>query len=185
MEQETLMTVEPGMHFRSFLNSLEQQGLIEENSFSKLASRLAPELTSLKVGTFQVQPSQSLRQVLAYLVEGKEHQFSITFIEGSRFSEWMLQFAESKDVVHTLDGVSEKEIAQRLGIERDKLEGLFLAETYHFTKGTSDLDILKRAHRKLNEVVNEAWDKRQDKLPLKNEYESANSCLYYRERNRD
>ncbi|WP_117233287.1 endolytic transglycosylase MltG [Vibrio maerlii] len=172
IEQETLMTVEPGMHFRSFLNSLEQQELIEENSFSKLASRLAPELTSLKVGTFQVQPSQSLRQVLAYLVEGKEHQFSITFIEGSRFSEWMLQFAESKDVVHTLDGVSEKEIAQRLGIERDKLEGLFLAETYHFTKGTSDLDILKRAHRKLNEVVNEAWDKRQDKLPLKNEYEA-------------
>ena len=37
-----------------------------------------------------------------------------------------------------------KEIAQKLGIERDKLEGLFLAETTILLMEQSDLDILKR-----------------------------------------
>ncbi|MFA0232494.1 endolytic transglycosylase MltG, partial [Vibrio sp. 10N.261.45.A7] len=70
------------------------------------------------------------------------------------------------------DDMSEKEIAEKLGIENEKLEGLFLAETYHYTYGTSDLDLLKRAHRDLMNVVNEEWENRADKLPLKSPYEA-------------
>ncbi len=59
---------------------------------------------------------------------------------------------------HDTVGMSEADIAKKLGIENDKLEGLFLAETYHYTANTSDLDILKRPHNNLNAVLNEAWE---------------------------
>ncbi len=59
-----------------------------------------------------------------------------------------------------------------MGIENEKLEGLFLAETYHYTYGTTDLDLLKRAHRDLMNVVNEEWENRADKHPLKSPYEA-------------
>lgn len=68
--------------------------------------------------------------------------------------------------------MSETDIAEKLGIENEKLEGLFLAETYHYTYGTTDLDLLKRAHRDLMNVVNDEWENRADKLPLKSPYEA-------------
>lgn len=63
-------------------------------------------------------------------------------------------------------------MAEKLGIERDKLEGLFLAETYHYTAGASESQILERAHSKLNKILDEQWEGRQDKLPLKDKYEA-------------
>ncbi len=67
----------------------------------------------------------------------------------------------------TLDGVSEKEIAEKLGIEKKwEARRFVLAETYHYTYGTTDLDLLKRAHRDLMNVVNDEWGNRADKLPL-------------------
>ncbi|HAH03403.1 MAG TPA: endolytic transglycosylase MltG, partial [Vibrio sp.] len=79
---------------------------------------------------------------------------------------------DNEFIQQTLNDVSEKEIAQKLGIENEKLEGLFLAETYHYTYGTTDLDLLKRAHRDLMNVVNDEWENRADKLPLKSPYEA-------------
>lgn len=49
---------------------------------------------------------------------------------------------------------------------------MFLAETYHYSVGDSDLDILKRANGKLEKILNESWEQKQDKLPLKNQYEA-------------
>ncbi|MFA0677922.1 endolytic transglycosylase MltG, partial [Vibrio sp. 10N.222.51.A6] len=42
----------------------------------------------------------------------------------------------------------------------------------HYTYGTTDLDLLKRAHRDLMNVVNDEWENRADKLPLKSPYEA-------------
>jgi UPF0755 protein len=36
----------------------------------------------------------------------------------------------------------------------------------------SDLEILKRAHRNLNSILNEHWESRQDNLPLKDRYDA-------------
>ncbi len=79
---------------------------------------------------------------------------------------------QNEQLKHTLTESSEADIAKQLGIEQSKLEGLFLAETYHFTKGVSDLDILKRAHRKLEGILNSAWETRQENLPLTSPYQA-------------
>ncbi|NMU27724.1 endolytic transglycosylase MltG, partial [Vibrio parahaemolyticus] len=73
---------------------------------------------------------------------------------------------------HDLTDLSEKEMAAKLGIEREKLEGLFLAETYHYTAGASESQLLKRAHRKLNKILDASWEARQEKLPLQDKYEA-------------
>lgn len=172
IEEPTLVTIEPGTSFSSILKRFEGDGWIEPNRFSKLIRRVNPELTRVKAGTFQIEPNLSLKQTLFDLVNGQQVQFSITFVEGSTFKEWRAQFDAAEHLVHTTAQMSEAEIASLLGIERDKLEGLFLAETYHYTVGMSDLDIMKRAHRELNQVLSQYWEQRQQALPVKNEYEA-------------
>lgn len=170
--QPTLITIKSGTSFQGVLTQLEQTELIAPSPFSKLIRHLYPELVSVKAGTFMLPASLSLSDALKFLGEGKEHQFSITFVEGTTFKEWRAVLDGSEHLRHLTKDKTEADIAQALKIGGEKLEGLFLAETYHYTAGTSDLDILKRANKELNRVLSSAWDGKQEKLPLKSSYEA-------------
>lgn len=172
IEKPQVITVASGTSFNRVLGQLVNQGLFTASPYSKITRKLHPELLDVKAGTFLIEPGLTLKEVLEVFVEGKEHQFTITFVEGSRFSEWLVQLGETEYLTQTLANLSEAQIAEKLGIDREKLEGLFLAETYHYTYGTSDLDLLKRAHRNLMAVVNEQWESKDANLPLKSPYEA-------------
>ncbi|PKF78409.1 endolytic transglycosylase MltG [Vibrio sp. vnigr-6D03] len=170
--QPELITIKSGTSFQGVLAQLENSGWISTSPFSKLIRHAYPELVQVKAGTFLLKPEMTLSEALIFLGEGKEHQFAITFVEGTTFKEWRAILDTTEHLRHLTRGKSEPEIAEALNIDKQKLEGLFLAETYHFTAGTSDLDILKRAHRDLNTALNNAWKGKQEKLPLKSTYEA-------------
>lgn len=172
MEQGELITIHSGTSGTALLRRFESQGWIEANPTSRLVRRLHPELLNIKAGTFFVEQGQTLTQVLNTLVEGKEHQYSITFIEGSTFNQWREQLAQTDTLIQETAELTEAELADALGIEKPKLEGLFLAETFYYTAGMSDLDIYKRAHRDLNRALEKHWQERDEKLPLKTDYEA-------------
>ncbi len=167
-----IVTIKSGTSFLSVLSQLESMGWTHKSYYSKLTRWFHPELTKLKAGTFQIQPGSALRDVLLYIAAGKEHQFSITFVEGSRFSEWRSLLANAELLNNDSASMTEAEIANQLGIKQSKLEGLLLAETYYYTAGTSDLDILKRSSQNLSKVLEQAWKNRQKPTPLKSPYEA-------------
>ena len=51
-------------------------------------------------------------------------------------------------------------------------EGQFLPDTYQFTKGNRDIDILKRAFDLKEVYLQQEWDKRAQGLPLNDPYEA-------------
>jgi UPF0755 protein len=59
-----------------------------------------------------------------------------------------------------------------LGAANLKPEGEFFPETYYFTKGNSDLILLKHAFKAMQSKLNDAWSKRASALPYKNAYEA-------------
>lgn len=170
IQSPQIVTVDNGTTLRGILQDLTNRTWLDNSSFARLVGRFHPELTRIKAGTYDFKPNTPLVTILQQIVSGKEHQFSITFVEGSRFSEWRDELAQAPFITHTLSGLSQAEIASKLGIERHQLEGLFLPETYHYTAGTTDLEILRRAHQKLFGQLDSLWDKRQAKLPLRTSY---------------
>ncbi|WP_261815631.1 endolytic transglycosylase MltG [Vibrio gallicus] len=176
IQEPTLVTIKSGTSVGSLLNRFEQQQWIDSSISKKwmprLIRRLHPEVTQLKAGTFELTTGLSLKQALLSLVNGQQAQLSITFVEGSTFKEWRTQFDKAPHLMHSTVDMSESEIAQRLGIDKDKLEGLFLANTYHYTVGMSDLDIMRRAHTQLQKVLDKYWGKRKPDLPIKTPYEA-------------
>lgn len=172
LKDAQLIEVKPGTSYRKLVRQFEQKQWISETKWARFTHRLFPELTEIKAGTYWIEPNQSLATVLTQLKTGKEHQFSITFVEGSRFSEWQQQLEQAPYLDHELSNLSEKEIAEKLGVERSKLEGLFLAETYHYTAGMSDFDILERSHNALVTVLDAEWKTKSANLPLKSSYEA-------------
>lgn len=166
-----LVNVPEGSNYHSFTRKLVSDGVIDASQWSRWAAKTHPELTKLKAGTFQVQPGISLAELFALVRSGKEHQFTITFVEGSTFKEWREQLAETDYLTHDTADLTEAQIAEKLGLEGEKVEGLLLPETYHYVAGQSELSILKRAATQLQAALDEAWGSRQEGLPIKSAYD--------------
>ena len=51
-------------------------------------------------------------------------------------------------------------------------EGQLLPETYHFARGTNDIELLRQAHVGLANLLDASWAARDPELPLKTPYEA-------------
>jgi UPF0755 protein len=167
-----LLTIKDGTSFSRFSEQLIKKGWLNTRFWMRNYVRLKPEYANIKAGTYQINKDVSVEVLLAQLVAGKEHQFTVTFIEGTTFKEWLVQLSETDNLVHTLQQTSVADIASKLNIEHVNPEGLFYPETYAFTAGTTDIELLKRAQQQMSVELNLAWQNRAEPLPYKNKYQA-------------
>ncbi|MBA6350143.1 endolytic transglycosylase MltG [Colwellia sp. BRX8-9] len=167
-----LLTIKDGTSFSRFSEQLIKNGWLNTRFWMRNYVRLKPEYANIKAGTYQINKDVSVEVLLAQLVAGKEHQFTVTFIEGTTFKEWLVQLSETDNLVHTLQQTSVADIASKLNIEHVNPEGLFYPETYAFTAGTTDIELLKRAQQQMSAELNLAWQNRAEPLPYKNKYQA-------------
>ncbi|MBA6250968.1 endolytic transglycosylase MltG [Colwellia sp. MB3u-55] len=167
-----LLTIKDGTSFSRFSEQLIKKGWLNTRFWIRNYVRLKPEYANIKAGTYQINKDVSVEDLLAQLVAGKEHQFTVTFIEGTTFKEWLVQLSETDNLVHTLQQTSVADIASKLNIEHVNPEGLFYPETYAFTAGTTDIELLKRAQQQMSVELNLAWQNRAEPLPYKNKYQA-------------
>ena len=99
-------------------------------------------------------------------------QRQITFLEGWTYRQIRQALRENPDVKQTLDGVSDEELLARLGSDIKHPEGLFFPDTYVFTPGSTDFDLLRRAYQEGQRILNDTWDKRQDGVAVSTPYEA-------------
>lgn len=73
---------------------------------------------------------------------------------------------------HLSVSYTDQQILKSIGAEETHPEGLFFPDTYYFSNGMSDLEILKRAYHAMRTKLNEAWTQREPGLPYKSPYEA-------------
>ncbi|WP_140918558.1 endolytic transglycosylase MltG [Limnobaculum xujianqingii] len=172
IEQETYFTLPAGTGRVGLAQLLVDKKLIDEIKPFPWLLRVQPELGGFKAGTYQVTPGMTLKQLLLLLRSGREAQFSIRFIEGTRMKDWIPLLADANFLQHTLHGLTNKEIAEKLGIQDpEHPEGWLYPDTYNYTAETSDLAVLKRAYSRMKTALDEAWAGREENLPYKTPYE--------------
>lgn len=172
LKKETLFEVKKGQSSRKIAKSFEQNGWIDNRFWLKVYTRLNPELTAIKEGVYLIKPDQTLLETITMIVSGKEHQFKITFIEGSKFTDWLEILNNAPYLEHSLASSDIQSINQKLSIDKESPEGLLFPETYAYTAGTKDLEILKRAQAKMETYITSAWEKRDESVPFKTAYEA-------------
>ena len=143
MHKIEYLTVKPGTSFNAFSKQLVARGWIENRFWLRAYAKLNPQDSKIKSGTYQIQPNLRIIDLLNLVISGKEHQFSITFIEGSTFNQVLAQIAQHQYINQTIDELSPTLIAEKLSIEQSNPEGWLFPDTYAFTKNTDDIAILK------------------------------------------
>lgn len=191
--QTELITVEPGMSFHRFSKYLVNRKILADRFWLRTYVRFVPEMSKIKTGTYQVLPNTTLRELLNDVVLGKEHQFSITFIEGTSIKQWLELLARTEYIQHELPSSltegshnlfsvsyvdneqkmnSLRMVAQQLSVINENPEGYFYPDTYAYSAGDSDIEILRRAHHKMLQELDKLWAERDTSLPYKNKHEA-------------
>jgi len=170
---ETEVILQRGDGLRRVLQRLEAVGL--EPGREELWRLLAREMDvggRIQAGEYRLPASATPRQLLQQFSDGRVLQRRLTVVEGMSFRELRLLLAGADVLEQTLPGLDEAEIMRRLDAAGLPAEGRFLPETYYYTRGMSDLDLLRRAKRALDRELAAAWATRQPDLPLKSPEEA-------------
>ncbi|HEY9148416.1 MAG TPA: endolytic transglycosylase MltG, partial [Gammaproteobacteria bacterium] len=165
-EQGDSLVVAPGATLGSVSRQLEREGVISDARLFRLMARLSGDAHRIKAGEYLLQPTVSTQQLLQLMVDGKVRQYALTLVEGWNFREMMLALKANPYLKHTLTDHSADEVMAVLGQPDVHPEGRFLPETYHFPRGMSDVEFLRRAYQAMSERLAYEWENREEGLPL-------------------
>jgi len=164
--------LERGSTIASLAADLERKGYLEHPLYLRLLARWNKQAHRIKAGEYFIAASTTPVQLLNLLVSGRVTTYSQTIIEGWDFRQMMAAVHASDVLVHSTEGLSAQEIMQHLGYGDEHPEGRFLPGTYHFPRGTTDLQFLQRAYLAMQKALHERWNDRDEGLPLKSPYEA-------------
>lgn len=166
-EPEIAYEIVPGSSLSAVARDLQQRGYIDSAFYFRLMARLEGTAGKIKAGEYQLNSGLTPKSLLALLVSGQVMSHTLTLVEGWNFRQVLAAVSAHKALKHTLEGLSDQEIMSRLGAPGLHPEGRFLPDTYHFPKGTTDLDFLKRAKIAMEQLLEREWAAREQGLPLK------------------
>ena len=171
---EVIFTVQRGANLSRISQAIYQQGLSDIPSFYlDVYGRLQGNAHLIKAGEYRIRPGSTLPDLLEQFIEGRVVQYPITIVEGMTSQQLLDQLAAHPKIRQTLTPLTGEAVIAALGkSEETHPEGWFLPETYHFPAETSDIQFLKRAHRKMVNTLDELWQQRADNLPYKTPYEA-------------
>ncbi len=169
IRQDTLFTLAAGSGRVVLKSQLEGQKLVKPGPWFSALLWLEPKLAHFKAGTYRFTPGMTVRQMLMLLDSGKEAQFPLRFVEGTRMQEWLQQLRNAPYLKHLLpeDTLAAVATALKLSGEQQGVEGWFWPDTYLYPAGTSDVALLMRAHQRMVQQVEREWQQKADGLPYK------------------
>ncbi len=172
LDAPRLLEVEPGDTPSGLFLRLQNEALLEDAFWLRLYWRLNLSRQTLHSGEYQLTPGMTVRELIELWRRGEVVQYSFTLVEGWNFRQLRAALRGQPKLEQALDGVPDAELMVRLGKPERHPEGQFFPDTYHYTRGTSDLDLLKRASARLDGVLQEEWDRRAEGLPYQDAYQA-------------
>ncbi|MGQ0650969.1 MAG: endolytic transglycosylase MltG [Betaproteobacteria bacterium] len=163
--------IAPGSGFRGAVAQLERSGIaVGRYQFEALARALGRE-RDIKAGNYQFSEPLTPTDLLDKLTRGDVTQTEVRLIEGWTFAQFRAAL-KAANVRHDTASLDDAEILARLQAAETHPEGLFFPDTYLFSKGSSDLAVLKRAYRAMQRHLAAEWEKRAEGVPYRSPYEA-------------
>lgn len=171
-EESALLDVPNGMSLRGLSDSLTSRGLMDHPYYFMALAHWRGDAARIKAGEYEIPIGTRPPQLLDRLIAGKVVQRSITLVEGWTIARALDAIAADERLKKTFEEPTTKVLMAAIGQPGLHAEGRFFPDTYHFAKGASDVDIMRRAFATMERVLEEEWAKREEGLPLESPYEA-------------
>jgi len=165
-EEALILDVRRGTSLRALCDDLTARGVLDHPYFFLAMAHVSRNATRIKAGEYAITAGTTPPALLDLLISGRVIQRAITLVEGWTFRQALAAVTEDERLVNEVGGSSPEEVMKRLGRAGQHPEGRFFPDTYNFTKGATDFDILRRAYERMGQVLAEEWEQRSEALPL-------------------
>jgi UPF0755 protein len=172
LDTQTDFIIKPGTGLKTIANDLKTMGLMNQPYYLLFEARRQGKEGRIKAGEYEIIPGTTPLQLLDQFVAGKVKQHTLTLIEGWSFTQVIEAIRNHPVLEQTPDLTDGETVMTTLQKPEVSPEGQFFPDTYHFPKGTSDIQFLQRAYDKMQHVLAEEWEQRSDNLPYQSPYEA-------------
>ena len=172
LREPAIIAINPGASLFSVAAELKERGWFAYPVYLTIEGRLRNVAGSLKPGEYRVAPGATAASLLETIVAGKVMQHSLTLLEGWTFRQIMAALRERPQVEKTLDSADPRRVMAETGYPGHAAEGRFFPDTYYFTAGETDAELLRRAYRRMETVLAEEWERRAGGLPYQSPYQA-------------
>lgn len=170
-ESEVMYKVVPGASLKRVLSDFEQSGWIQYARVHELWLRYNQK-TDIHKGDYLLSDQMTVTDAVEKMIAGDKILRSVQFIEGKTLSQYLTVLADNPYVRQTLTDLNLNEITKQVSADMDYHEGWFFPDTYLFEEGTTDLELLSIAYRRMQKVLGEEWDKRADNTVAESPYDA-------------
>jgi UPF0755 protein len=155
----------PGASIKRVAYTLNEQKLLKDPLLFILWVRIGGHEHSLKAGEYLIEPGTTGPQMIGKMVRGEMINHAFTIVEGWNFSQMIKVLGANPNIQHTIGGLSDNEIMEKIGRAGEHPEGKFAPDTYLFSGEVKDVELLKAAYNLMQRRLNELWAQRADNLP--------------------
>jgi UPF0755 protein len=163
----TSVVVRPGHSLSAVVRTLHAAGVQGSTLEWTALARQLGAAGRLQVGEYPIEPGTTPRQLLIDMRDGHVLQHKLTIVEGWNIRDVRAALAKAEPLVHDTAKLDDAALMAKLGHPGQHPEGRFLPETYVFTRGDSELDVLGRAYKSMQKALDAAWRSRRADTVLK------------------
>lgn len=165
-------SISSGSTLRGASHQMVQAGVLESALPFEIVTRLFGDPKNIKAGNYEVEKGLTPLELMEKLTRGDRTALAITFVEGWTFRQMRRTVDEHPALKHETRDLSDIDILKRLGIEHESAEGLFFPDTFHFSHGVSDFNLLRRSYQLMQKHLAAQWEHRSPDIPLATPYEA-------------
>ena len=130
--------------------------------------RWSGQARQIRAGSYEIHKGATPRELLDKMVRGDEVLEQLRLLAGWHIRQVRAALAKAPALKPSTAGLSDAELMSALGAPGVAAEGRFFPDTYAYSRGVSDLTVLKRAFKAMQKRLDSAWAQRRPGLPLKN-----------------
>ncbi len=172
LNRDTTVVVYRGDSLRTLSSRLRMKGMQPFPVVFEWYGRLMGDSHMLKAGEYQVSKSDTGRMLLNKIVAGDVLMREFVIIEGWTYKQVLRSLKADPHLKHYLVRMKTPELMKKLKVTYSSMEGLLYPDTYAYTWGDSDIDLIERAYERMQKELNEQWVQRGKDLPYKNAYQA-------------
>ena len=161
------LEVEPGMGARQVAAVVVQAGVPLDADALYVWFRVSGQSRRILAGSYGFETSLTPWQLLARLIGSDVSMRTVTLVEGWNFRQVRQALAGAEGLKPTIKTLSDADLMAMLGRAGVPPEGRFFPDTYSYARGTSDIKVLQRALRAMDQRLEAAWAQRNPRTALR------------------
>ncbi|MEI7465772.1 MAG: endolytic transglycosylase MltG [Burkholderiales bacterium] len=168
LSSDTVETsIELGTSPRGIANAWVQAGVRTPAWLLYEWFRWSGESRRIRAGSYEIDRQTTPASLLGIMVRGDESKAFVRLNEGWTLQQFRAELARAEALKPTTAAMSDAELMAALGDASTPAEGRFYPDTYSYSKGSTDLAVLRRAHHAMQQRLAVAWAERASDTPLR------------------